>query len=143
MPRRNSSVCWYGRRASMGPDTQRKDPGSARDSRATRPARHVPWCSTKEAWWWKTSLPCHLASSRDPLAVMRRKKLGLSAASRDTTSGSAKSYMVSTERSDTGRQHTLWISWALLLHACPTPLSPPASACRLPLCAHLCGTVDS
>lgn len=86
-------MCSYGRRASTGPDTERKDPGSARDSRATRPARHIPWCSKKEAWWWKASLPCHLASSRDPLAVTWRKKLGLPAASRDTTSGSAKRHM--------------------------------------------------
>lgn len=105
MPRRKASVCSYGRRASTGPDTQRKAPGSARDSRATRPACHVPWCSEKEAWWRKASPACHLASSRDPLAVTWRKKLGLSAASRDTTSGSAKSHGVGVK---VGREGSRW-----------------------------------
>lgn len=39
-----------GRRASTGPSCARKA-GLCRDSRATRPACHVPWCSEKEEAW--------------------------------------------------------------------------------------------
>lgn len=83
-------MCSYVRRASSRPDEWRKEPGFARDSRATRPACHVPRCSEKEACCWKASSRCHLTSPIVPLAVVCRKKLGLSAASRDTTSGSAE-----------------------------------------------------